>query len=214
MTSNGYQDLASILKSLTSYGPIASQPSAESSFTLGSAVQLNDQPSPALQPWDENSIPVSNRSYGYQPSVSELTTSPHQYSISSLTAPSHSQFQHPTSGSVEVLTPTLTPTQVHAPSDLQLRSITPMAKPDMTPHIDPRTIIEWSVGLRYVTKLAAQNEQIVDSVKKVIHVEQVLQGVAEVESDDQSSTRSRATMVIIIISYTCLGFLPWDFVND
>jgi len=174
MTSNGYQDLASILRSLTSYGPAASQPSAQSPFMMGSAAKLSDQPSPALQPWNGNSIPVSDQTYGYQPSISELATSPHQYSMNSLTAPNRPHFQHPTSESIEVLTPSLTPTQVHAPSDLQQRSTTPMAKPEMTPHIDPRTIIEWSVGLRYVTKLAARNEQIVDSVKKVIHAERVL----------------------------------------
>lgn len=170
MNSNGYQDLASILKSLTSYGTAASQRSPQSLFLSGSAVPVSYQSDHALQSWNGNSTLALERSYGYQPWVSEPT---HQPSTENLMATTRPYFQHATTGPVEVLNPTMHSIPVHAPPDLPQRSITPIAKLDIAPQIDPRTITEWSIGLRYVTKLAAKNEQIVDSIRKVIQVERV-----------------------------------------
>jgi len=72
----------------------------------------------------------------------------------------------------------------------QPRSTTPVDAPPKI--VDPASIIEWSAGLRCVTKTVAKHDNIINEIRKVcVPTALCLSSIADrPPSDDQSSTRA------------------------
>lgn len=147
MASNGYQvpDLESILQTLRSYAPsTVANAAGEASTQVASHVS---------HPLDLSAILRGDR-HQKQPPVAELREQNEREDCISAAPVTDPRLAR------RVLNHDPTPSQ--QPQPLQ------MAKPqNAKPGVDPTTIIDWVVAVRYTTKLLGGNEQFANRIRKV-----------------------------------------------